>query len=289
MSKPSVGLIGGGVMAQTMVKGFILGEVCSAIHFYDPRESARSACLALGMVLESSNQEVCEKCDIVIVTVKSGAIRAVGQQLGGARPPHSVGVLMVTCFGITISRIKELFCLQNGWSIVRVMPNTACAVLQSATGFCAPKDIPSKELDWVFGLLETVGVVHQVSESQLDAVAGLSGSGPAFVYTMIESMVDAGVLEGLPRGVATSLALQTITGACTMVKETGKHPAQLRDMVTCTGGATMAGMEALERSGFRSAVISAVSAAARSAKALCTQRCGSYGFFGQFYNPEYRG
>eukprot|EP00922_Rhytidocystis_sp_ex-Travisia-forbesii_P046848 GHVS01069830.1.p1 GENE.GHVS01069830.1~~GHVS01069830.1.p1 ORF type:complete len:185 (-),score=20.72 GHVS01069830.1:4-558(-) len=169
------------------------------------------------------------------------------------------------CAGVSIGKLKTG--LREGLQVVRVMPNTACTVLQSATAFCASENVSLANKEIAVTLLETLGVVHEVSEYQLDAVTGLSGSGPAYVYTMIEAMSDAGVLKGLPRDVATSLAVHTIAGACTMVKESGKHPAQLREMVTSPGGTTIAGVAALEKHGFRHAVISAVDAAAsRSAE-----------------------
>eukprot|EP00922_Rhytidocystis_sp_ex-Travisia-forbesii_P049495 GHVS01073661.1.p1 GENE.GHVS01073661.1~~GHVS01073661.1.p1 ORF type:complete len:279 (-),score=26.83 GHVS01073661.1:764-1600(-) len=273
-TKPSVGFIGGGVMAQAMAKGFIHANVCHAIHVFDQMEAARNACSTLGMRVEQSNKDVINKCSVIVLAVKPQALPMVYKEIGTFTGNRKL--LISICAGVTIEKIEKglkplRVCTEGVLSfqgVVRVMPNIACTVLQSATAFCTSAEVSPEEKQLVVLLLQTTGIVHEVAESQLDAVTGVSGSGPAYVYTMIEAMSDGGVLKGLSRDVATSLAIQTIIGACTMVKNSGKHPAELRDMVTSPGGTTMAGVAALERNGFRNAVISAVEAAANRSTEL---------------------
>jgi len=150
---------------------------------------------------------------------------------------------------------------------VRVVPNTPCLVGASASAYAVGASTTPDDAAFVNRLLMAVGRAFQLPESQLDAVTGLSGSGPAFVYAAIEALSDGGVRMGLARDVATTLAAQTVFGAAKMVLDTGSHPAVLKDMVTSPGGTTIAGLHALERGGARAAFIDAVEAAAlRSAE-----------------------
>ncbi|MDD3927326.1 MAG: pyrroline-5-carboxylate reductase, partial [bacterium] len=151
--------------------------------------------------------------------------------------------------------------------IIRCMPNTPALTGKGITAIASLPEVTSDEIELAEALLGVVGDVVRVEEGYMDAVTGLSGSGPAYVYTFIEALIDAGVRVGLPRDLARRLALATVTGATDMVAESGLHPASLRDMVTSPGGTTIAAMEKLEREGFRTSIYSAVAAAAeRSAE-----------------------
>src|SRR5205085_9523883 len=150
--------------------------------------------------------------------------------------------------------------------VMRVMPNTPALVGASATGFALGKSATAADADRAKKLFSAVGVAFQVKESLLDAVTGLSGSGPAYVYLFIEALSDGGVAAGLPREVATRLAAQTVLGGAKMVLEAGLHPGALKDMVTSPGGTTIEGIHELERAGVRGALISAVRAATDKSK-----------------------
>jgi pyrroline-5-carboxylate reductase len=148
------------------------------------------------------------------------------------------------------------------------MPNTPCLVQASASAWCRGTRATDTDAQWTQQLLGAVGLALELPESQLDAVTGLSGSGPAFACLMIEALADGGVLAGLPRDVAQRLAAQTLLGTARMVLETGKHPGALKDAVASPAGTTIAGLHELERAGVRGALMNAVSAAARRAKEL---------------------
>jgi pyrroline-5-carboxylate reductase len=168
--------------------------------------------------------------------------------------------------GVPIAEIEKR--LRLGGRVVRVMPNTPCLVGASATGYAPGTDATPADVELVARLFGAVGAAVQVPEKLLDAVTGLSGSGPAFVYVMIEALADGGVRAGLPRDVALKLAAQTVLGSAKMVLETGQHPGALKDAVASPGGTTIAGLHALERGGVRAALMDAVEAAARRAEEL---------------------
>jgi pyrroline-5-carboxylate reductase len=168
--------------------------------------------------------------------------------------------------GVRLSTLAEG--LGANVRLVRVMPNTPCLVGRGACGFCLGKAATADDGQLVHQLLAAVGIAVEVEEKLLNAVTGLSGSGPAFVYVAIEALSDGGVRAGLPRSAATTLAVQTVLGAAEMVLATGEHPGVLKDRVTSPGGTTIAGLAALESGGFRAALLDAVDAATRRSEEL---------------------
>jgi pyrroline-5-carboxylate reductase len=178
-------------------------------------------------------------------------------------PQH---LLISVAAGVTLRQLEEGAGRELRW--VRVIPNTPCLVGASASGICPGENTTAEDAALVDRLFNAVGRAVRVPESLLDAVTGLSASGPAFVYVVIEALSDGGVRMGLPRDVATTLAAQTVLGSARMVLETGLHPGALKDMVASPGGTTIAGLHALERGGLRAALIDAVEAAARRSTEL---------------------
>jgi pyrroline-5-carboxylate reductase len=226
----------------------------------DPIPQARQAFHAeTGLRTSEHNREVVASSDLLVLAVKP---QVMGTLLPEIRPALGTRHLIVSiAAGISLRQLADS--LGSERRLVRVMPNTPCLVGASASGYAPGEGATPEDVNLVDRLLNAVGRAFRLPEHLLDAVTGLSGSGPAFVYVMIEALSDGGVRMGLPREVATALAAQTVFGAAKMVLETGSHPAVLKDMVASPGGTTIAGLHALERAGLRSALMDAVEAATR--------------------------
>jgi pyrroline-5-carboxylate reductase len=176
-----------------------------------------------------------------------------------------VPVVVSILAGTPLSKIEPAF---PNWPVIRAMPNTPATVGAGITAMAAGKHVQPAHLEQARRLLQAVGTVEEVPESLIDAVTGLSGSGPGYIAILVEALTDGGVYAGLPRATAAKLALQTVLGTATLLQETQMHPAELKDRVTSPGGTTIAGVAQLERSGFRSAIIEAVKAATKRSKEL---------------------
>jgi pyrroline-5-carboxylate reductase len=210
------------------------------------------------------NGDVADAADVLFLAVKP---QQMPQALAELRPRVSARHLVISiAAGVRLAALAQG--LGEGPRLVRVMPNTPCLVGQSASAYCLGPGATPEDDALVAKLLGAVGIAHRLDEKLIDAVTGLSGSGPAFVYVLIEALSDGGVRMGLPRDIATQLAAQTVRGAAEMVLTTREHPAALKDQVTSPGGTTIAGLQALEAAGFRGALISAVEAATRRAVEL---------------------
>lgn len=236
-----------------------------AIIASDPLAAARVLLQSeAGVGITDSNLEVARRSEVLILAVKPQSMRDVLDEL---RPAVTDAHLVVSvAAGVTIDSIDEG--LGRRGRLVRVMPNTPALVGEGASAYAlGPRTLAADEAV-VKGCLESVGRAVRVPESLLDAVTGLSGSGPAFVYVMIEALGDGGVRAGLPRDVAALLAVQTVLGAAMTVRETGLHPGVLKDQVASPGGTTIAGLHELERGGVRGSLMDAVAAAARRAAEL---------------------
>jgi pyrroline-5-carboxylate reductase len=264
----AVGFLGAGQMATALAGGWAAAGLldlprCRAA---DPYPDARTAFgTATGIETVPQNALVATVCDVLVLAVKPYAVADVLAEIKPALEPRHLVVSIAA--GVTLAQLSAG--LGEGVRVARVMPNTPCLVRASASGFAVPStrnDHPDAIL--VGRLFAAVGTAVRVSESQLDAVTGLSGSGPAYVYVMIEALADGGVKAGLPRDVAQKLAAQTVLGAAKMVLETGRHPGALKDAVASPGGTTIAGLHALERAGVRAALMDAVEAATRRATEL---------------------
>jgi pyrroline-5-carboxylate reductase len=226
------------------------------------REAFQSA---TGRPATADNLAVAQNSDLLVLAVKPQNMAALCAEVRPAVADRRPLVMSIAA-GVTLSRLSAD--LGESTRLVRVMPNTPCLVGESASGFSPAPTATDADVSLVQKLLDAVGRAVRVPEPLLDAVTGLSGSGPAFVYLVIEALSDGGVRVGLPRDVATTLAAQTVLGAAKMVLGTGLHPGALKDQVTSPGGTTIAGLHELERGAVRGALMSAVEAATHRAAQL---------------------
>jgi pyrroline-5-carboxylate reductase len=254
-------------MATALAQGFVRAELVTAkqIIAADPSESATAHfAKETGAKTTAFNPDVPQFAKVLILAVKPDQAVSVLREL---REHFTENHLLISiAAGVTIAALEAA--LGGGPRVVRVMPNTPALIGASATAFAAGKHALSEDAELVQKLFSSVGLAYQVKEPLLDAVTGLSGSGPAYVYVFIEGLSDGGVAAGLPRDVATMLAAQTVLGSAKMVIETGQHPGALKDMVTSPGGTTVEGLHELEKGKFRATLISAVRAAAEKSKKL---------------------
>jgi len=263
----AIGFLGAGQMATALALGWVRAGLLDVrrSRAADPVPEARAKFqAATGIAAGESNLAVIETCDVLVLAVKPQVMDAV---LAEVKPAvRTVQLVVSIAAGITLQSLAAG--LGASTRLVRVMPNTPCLVGASATGFSPASTATTDDIAAVDRLFRAVGVAYSVPEKLLDAVTGLSGSGPAFVYLFIEALADGGVKCGLPRAVAQSLAAQTVLGAARMVLETGQHPGSLKDAVASPGGTTIAGLHALEQAAFRAAAMDAVEAATKRAAEL---------------------
>ncbi len=263
----TLGIIGAGNMGGALVRGVVRSGVVSPDRLIvgDPSAEVRAALAReCGVAVDADSATVVERADVVLLAVKPFLLRDV---VAGVRDRARDDQLVLSVVaGVRGETIQEAF--GRKLAVVRAMPNLPATVGAGATAIAAVAPAGPAELDLAESIFGAVGAVARVSEHQLDAVTGLSGSGPAYVYTVIEALADGGVLVGLPRDVARELAVQTVLGAAEVVKKSGEHPAVLRDRVTTPGGTTIAGLKALEDHGLRAALQSAVVAATERSREL---------------------
>jgi pyrroline-5-carboxylate reductase len=242
----SVGFIGSGMMASALMDGLLAKNVVqspSDISCSDRYEPSLESARAKGIYGTTSNAEVCERAkDVIILAVKPNVIPLVCADV--VKVDGSSALIISIAAGVSLETLETNM---PGRRVVRVMPNTPCLIGEAATGYALGKLANSDDRQIVDTIFGSVGLASEIDEVLLNAVTGLSGSGPAYVYQFIEALADGGVRAGLPRAVAMQLAAQTVKGAAEMVIQTGKHPGQLKDEVTSPGGTTIAGVEALEK------------------------------------------
>jgi pyrroline-5-carboxylate reductase len=261
-----IGFIGGGNMAEALIKGLLVGGVpATDILVGEPATSRQSELHSrYGVTVRGENLSVVKDSDLVILAIKPQIAAAVMKELAAAGAGAKLYISIMA--GVTIAAMEAI--LPAGSRVVRVMPNTPALVLEGGAALSPGSGVATEELTLARRILELVGRCWVVEEKLLDAVTGLSGSGPAYVLTFIEALADAGVKNGLPRDIAAGLALQTVYGTAKLLRETGEHPAILREKVTSPGGTTIAGLHVLEADGFRGTIINAVDAATARSKEL---------------------
>jgi pyrroline-5-carboxylate reductase len=269
-SERRFGFIGGGAMAEALAGGLLAaGTEARQITASDPDPARRKHLEeTLGIGTTADNFECVAAADLVVLAVKPGLVPTVLTGLADADGLDCARPLWVSiAAGVSIATLEAG--LPTGARVVRAMPNTPALVAAGATAICANPATGGDDRAAARALFECVGLCWDAPrEDLLDAVTGLSGSGPAYVFVFLEALADAGVRVGLPRDAAAQLAAQTVFGAAKLAIETRRHPAQLKEQVASPGGTTIAGLERLEAGGFRAAVYDAVAAATRRSKQL---------------------
>ena len=270
-----IGIIGAGAMGGALCRGLINSRIVTPNrvlvadpHTANVQELARS----LGIIAAESNLEAAADSDIVLLAVKPYNVEPVLREIGETLARQNGSPLLI-CIAAGVGTAKIEAVLQSlpgapEVPVVRAMPNTPAQVGKGACAYCKGKFTEASHMQQAGEIVKSVGIAVEVPESMMDAVTALSGSGPAYIYLMIEALVDGGVRAGLPRDIAAQLASQTVLGAAQMVIDTGRHPAQLRDMVTTPAGTTIEAIASLEHSGLRAALIDAIGKAAQRSREL---------------------
>ncbi len=257
-------IIGGGVMAEAILSRLLAQQVFAAntVLVSEPRKERRNFLAQKYQVqVTAENQAAISAADILLLAIKPQVFDLVVADI----TPNTNSTIVSILAGVTIHKLEQAFPQQP---VIRAMPNTPATVGSGMTAIASGTQAQKQHLKQAKKIFNAVGEVVEVPESAMDAVTGLSGSGPAFVALAIEALADGGVASGLPRAIALQLAIQTVLGTATLVKDTGIHPAVLKDKVTSPGGTTIAGVAKLESAGFRSALIEAVKAATHRSQEL---------------------
>ncbi len=260
-----LGFIGCGNMGGAILQGGLQSGVLKSeeVYAYDRYEPALKRVAALGVNTCTSVEEVCRKSDMILLAVKPQGFLETAEEIGTSADGKAVISIMA---GKKMEEIRGA--IAGDVRVLRIMPNTPAIVLESASGLAADNDLLPEEKTFAENLFQAIGVVEWVPEKLMDAVCGLSGSGPAFTAMFIEALADGGVRNGLPRKEAYKLAAQTVLGTAKFILEKDVHPAVVKDMVCSPGGTSIAGCASLEKNGMRYAVIDCVTAATEKSKEL---------------------
>ena len=266
MRKP-LGIIGGGNMGEALIAGVTHSGLLSPeeVFFFEPRIDRRAFLREKYRVPPAqTNAHLVSHCPILILAVKP---QSVPEVLAEIRPLMKRDHLLISiCAGVPLDYVQSFFPIPI--RLVRAMPNTPTLIQKGATALAPSPIARPEDISTAEAIFQAVGITVVVKESLMDAVTGLSGSGPAYAFAVIEALAAGGVKEGLSQAAALALATQTVLGAAHLIQATGKHPATLRDQVCTPGGTTIAGLYAMEEGGFRLALMNAVIAATRRSKEL---------------------
>jgi pyrroline-5-carboxylate reductase len=259
-------MIGGGMMGEALLSRLVAQKVFlpADVIVSEPLLSRREFLAQQYQVhVTGENQDAAIATDVLLLAIKPQVFEQVAKQLSGHT--HSGALVISILAGTPLSQLEAAFPDQP---VIRAMPNTPAAVGAGITAIAAGQQVQPHHIEQATQILQTVGEVVEVPESMLDAVTGLSGSGPGYIALVVEALADGGVAAGLPRAIAMKLALQTVRGTAQLLQESGMHPGELKDRVTSPGGTTIAGISKLEEAGFRSALIEAVKAAYQRSREL---------------------
>jgi pyrroline-5-carboxylate reductase len=265
MSKNSILFIGTGKIATAIAAGMVAKCFdASQISAFDiSAQAAKNFSIATGVKVETKDfKTLLQKADTVIIAVKPQHIEKALSTDSGL---FENKLIISIAAGIKIAKLQEL---TKASRVIRVMPNTPALVGEAASAWCASKQVNDADTALINKILDSIGTVCSINEKLMDAVTGVSGSGPAYVLDFIQALAEGGVNAGLPRDTATALAAQTVLGTAKLLIESGRHPAILRDEVTSPGGTTAKALAVLEKSGFKGAIIEAVMAAAKRSAEL---------------------
>lgn len=255
-----IALIGGGQMALAMADGFCRAKLVDAdrIIVADPSDEARSRLAARlpGIRFAATNADAAAAAPLVVLAVKPQQAAAACREIAPALGPTAVVLSIVA--GLSTASLTALLGMPR---VIRVMPNTPCLVGQGVSAMHATAAVPLEQVGRAKALLAAVGTVHEVDEPLMDAVTGVSGSGPGFVAMFVEALVAGGVRAGLPEPLALALAIETFAGTAALLKETGEPPATIRQRVCSPGGTTLAGLSAMEQAGVGAGIAAGVVAA----------------------------
>lgn len=266
MNERTIGFIGGGNMAEAMIRGLLRGEDFSPaqISVSGPREERMRELQAAYGIRTSTENRVPAAAQIVVLAVKPQILARVLDEAGAAISPEALVISIAA--GVPVSAIQAR--LARGTRVVRAMPNTPALVDAAATAIAGGEHVREADLADAKKIFDAIGLTVILEESAMDAVTGLSGSGPAYVFLILEALSDAGVKVGLSRRTAQLLAAQTVLGSAKMLLETNDHPGRLKDMVTSPGGTAITGLHTLEHGGLRTTLMNAVEAATLRSREL---------------------
>ena len=261
LKNKKIGFIGGGNMAEAMIKGLLSASFIEAKNVFvsEPSEAKRDTLHAEYKIkVSADNRELVKKCDIIILAVKPQIVQKVLRDIASLVGRDKLVISIAA--GVPIAIMDDV--LRGGknkkFNIVRTMPNTPALVQEGVTAIASGEHVRKIDVKIAHRIFEAVGRTVDVEEDQLDAVTGLSGSGPAYIFMLIEALSDAGVKMGLSREVANTLTIQTVLGSAKLARESGKHPGELKDMVTSPAGTTISGLHALEEGSFHTTLMNAV-------------------------------
>ncbi len=267
LASHTIGFIGAGNMAEALIRGLVRGGHIAAnrVAASAPRKERLDELeREYGIDVTTSNREVVQRCGLVVLSVKPQILDKVVREVGDHIKPDTLIVSIAA--GVDTGALEET--LPDGMHVVRAMPNTPALVGAGATAISAGKHASEADMAVARALFDAVGITVELDESHLDAVTGLSGSGPAYIFLILEALADAGVKVGLSRRNAQRLAAQTVMGSAKLLLETDEHPGRLKDMVTSPGGTAIAGLHTLEEGGLRTTLINAVETATKRAREL---------------------
>lgn len=274
LKNKKIGFIGAGNMAEAVIRGLLEAAFVEAKSIWATdirQERLESLHAGFKIKVTADNREVAGKCDVLVLAVKPQNMKDVCHEIHDLVTEQKLVISVAA--GVPIDSIEGFLQLgkKKKIGVVRTMPNTPAVVLEGVTALSAGKHVSRSEMQVAHRIFEAIGKTVDVAEIHMDAVTGLSGSGPAYIFTIIEALSDAGVKVGLSRDVADALALQTVVGSARLAQETGKHPGELKNMVTSPGGTTIYGVHALEEGGLRGILIDAVEKATRRSRELGQQ------------------